>query len=346
MTLSYRWGTLPALKLTRSTAQAFHGGMPFLDLPQTFKDTIKVARRFSVRYLWIDALCIYQDSYEDWERESSAMQDIFANSACNIAATASINPEGGLFRRRRLTDVQPGYLIASLLCSDEETYCIFDALYWDRQITTSPLHRRGWVFQECILAPRVLYFGEDQILWECFMGKKCEAFPRGVSLLRALKNLDMSSRSLDLNLLTISPLSPENAFEFWNKIIEIYSLCELTKPSDKLIALSGLAHLFQAATGQEYIAGVWKSHIKEFLDWRVYKPRAKISSAYYAPSWSWASINGPVQPCGVTNGSVYLIDVLDAKVSHSEIDPLGQVFSGSIIIKGFCAKNLLSHFSP
>ena len=334
MTLSYRWGSLPTLKLTRSTAQAFHCGMPFLNLPQTYKDTVKVARRFSVRYLWIDSLCIFQDSYEDWERESSAMQDIFANSACNIAATASINPEGGLFRRRRLKNVQPGYLIASLLCSDEEKYCIFDALHWDRQITTSPLHRRGWVFQECLLAPRVLYFGEDQILWECFMDKKCEAFPQGVPLLRTLKDLEMFSRSLNPNLQTTTPPLSQNAFDFWNKIIESYSLCELTKPKDKLVALSGLSHLFQAATGQEYIAGVWKSHLKEFLDWRVYKPRAKFSSAYYAPSWSWASIDGPVQPCGITNDKVYLIDVLDAEVLHSVVDPLGQVFGGSITVKG------------
>ena len=332
MTLSYRWGSLPALKLTRSTAQAFHCGMPFLNLPQVYKDTVKVAHWFSVRYLWIDSLCIFQDSYEDWEKESSVMQDIYANSACNIAATASMNPEGGLFRRRRLEDVQPRYLRATLICSDEENYCIFDASYWDRQVATSPLHRRGWVFQECLLAPRVLHFGEDQILWECSMDRKCEAFPRGVPLLRSLRNSGMFSRSVDLDLQTTSSLS-RHAFEFWNKIIESYSLCELTKPSDKLVALSGLAHLFQAATGQEYVAGVWKSRLQEFLDWRVYKPRAKVST-YCAPSWSWASIGGPVQPCGITNGSIYLLSVLDVNVSHSMIDPLGRVLSGSIVVKG------------
>lgn len=92
--------------------------------------------------------------------------------------------------------------------------------------------------------------------------------------------------------------------------------------------------MFQAVTGQEYIAGLWKSHLVEYLDWRVYKPRAKISSEYRAPSWSWASVDGPVQPCGITIGSTYLVNVLKVNVSHSKIDPLGQVLSGFIVVKG------------
>jgi len=339
VTLSYRWGFSPALKLTCSTTQEFYRGMPFSILPQTYKDTVKIARRFSVRYIWIDSLCIFQDSREDWERESSTMRDVYANSACNIAATASTNPEGGLFRERQLRDVQPGNLTVSLLTPEEENYCVLEGLYWNCQITNAPLHRRGWVFQECILAPRVLYFGKDQILWECFKERKCEAFPQGIPLIRTLKNLELFSYPADTNTDTNSPLS-RDAFEFWNQIVDAYSQCELTRSNDKLIALSGLAHLFQAVTGEEYIAGLWKSRLKESLDWRVYKPRAKVSSSYHAPSWSWASIDGPVYPCGITTGSTYLIDILDTGVSNSKIDPLGQVYNGFIVVKGVLTETI------
>ena len=339
VTLSYQWGSSPALKLTCSTTQAFYQGMPFSTLPQTYKDIVKIARRFSVRYIWIDSLCIFQDSHEDWERESSTMRDVYANSACNIAATASTNPEGGLFRERQLRDVQPGNLTVSLLTPEEEKYYVFEGLYWDFQVTNAPLHRRGWVFQECILAPRVPYFGKDQILWECFKERKCEAFPQGIPLLRTVKNLEVSSCPADPNTDTKSPLS-RDAFEFWKQIVDGYSQCELTRSKDKLIGLSGIARLFQAVTGEEYIAGLWKSHLKEFLDWRVYRPRAKFPSSYHAPSWSWASIDGPVYPCGITTGSIYLIDILDTEVSTSKINPLGQVYSGFIVVKGFLIETI------
>lgn len=98
LTLSYRWGQNPHLKLLSSTFEEFCKGKLIQDLPRTFRDTVVVARKFGIRYIWIDSLCIIQDSMEDWIRESEYMQYIYSNCACNIAAAASIDPEGGLFR--------------------------------------------------------------------------------------------------------------------------------------------------------------------------------------------------------------------------------------------------------
>ena len=78
------------------------------DLPRAFQDMITVARRFSIRYIWIDSLCILQDSKEYWEKEASMMQDVYVNSSCNIAAAASTDPHGGLFRSRHAFDIQYG----------------------------------------------------------------------------------------------------------------------------------------------------------------------------------------------------------------------------------------------
>ena len=267
------------------------------------------------------------------------MRDVYANSACNIATTASTNSEGGLYRERQFRDVQPKNLTVSLLTQEEEKCYVFEGLYWNFQVTNAPLHRRGWVFQECILAPRIFYFGKDQILWECFKERKCEAFPQDIPLLRSLKKLEVLSCPADPNTDTNSPLS-RDAFGFWNQIVDGYSQCGLTRSNDKLIALSGIAHLFQAAIGEEYIAGLWKSRLKESLDWRVYRPRAKVPSSYHAPSWFWASIDGPVYPCGITTGSTYLIDILDTEVSNSKIDPLGQVYSGFVVVKGFLIETI------
>jgi hypothetical protein len=69
MTLSYRWGQNPTLLLLGSNINSLRAGRPIYDLPLTFREFFTVARRLSIRYVWIDALCIIQDSSRDWETE-------------------------------------------------------------------------------------------------------------------------------------------------------------------------------------------------------------------------------------------------------------------------------------
>jgi hypothetical protein len=65
--LSYCWGTLPTVTTTSSTIQERINGMALESLPQTYIDAVKICRKLGIRYLWIDALCIVQDSIEDWK---------------------------------------------------------------------------------------------------------------------------------------------------------------------------------------------------------------------------------------------------------------------------------------
>jgi len=41
-------------------------------LPQTLRDTIIVARRLGINYLWVDTFCIIQDgdNKQDWKAEA------------------------------------------------------------------------------------------------------------------------------------------------------------------------------------------------------------------------------------------------------------------------------------
>ena len=77
--LSYCWGTKPVerlLRLLESTVESLSLEQPIDNLPKTFRDAMSVAQRFGVNYIWIDRLCIFQDSPDDWKREASSMQDI------------------------------------------------------------------------------------------------------------------------------------------------------------------------------------------------------------------------------------------------------------------------------
>jgi len=55
---------------------------------------------FSVKHLWIDALCIIQDFLEDWIYESEHMESVYSHIYITIAAAWAAKPDEGLFKER------------------------------------------------------------------------------------------------------------------------------------------------------------------------------------------------------------------------------------------------------
>lgn len=108
-TLSHCWGgiTSEIPSLTTSNYERFLQRIDIMDLPQTFQDAIQLTRHLGIRYLWIDSLCIIQDSREDWLDQSAVMGSVYQGSYLNIAATKSTDPYGGLFTTRNPFVVTP-----------------------------------------------------------------------------------------------------------------------------------------------------------------------------------------------------------------------------------------------
>ena len=64
--LSHCWGTGgDILKTTTESQSKFHVQVPWEEIPKTFRDAIDICRRLDIQFLWIDSLCIIQDSDED-----------------------------------------------------------------------------------------------------------------------------------------------------------------------------------------------------------------------------------------------------------------------------------------
>jgi hypothetical protein len=165
-TLSYRWNQSGAalFQTVKSNLAAYNLSIPLPKLPQTMKDAILITRRFGIRYLWIDALCIIQDSEGDWQAEAKEMARIYKNSLLTIAAAADITEETqGCFRPRTRLQIRP-----------------FDAnfpwpsgfvryIFADRRVTQdaarplSALDTRSWVLQEQLLSPRVLSYSNGEL---------------------------------------------------------------------------------------------------------------------------------------------------------------------------------------
>jgi len=137
------------------------------------------------------------------------------------------------------------------------------------------------------------------------------------------------------------------AYNIWERIVEAYTACQLTKAEDKLIALSGIAKHMQPILGNdEYLAGLWRKFLPSQLLWTVNHGRQSNHEpslrpeVYRAPSWSWASVDGEIS-VGATTENGILVEVLDAQTTPVTADPTGQISAGYIVLRGLLKKTKL-----
>ncbi|KAK2040738.1 heterokaryon incompatibility protein [Colletotrichum somersetense] len=352
-TLSHCWGSAQFLQLKKSTYDEFQKGVRLDKLPKTFQEAIQVTRRLGVRFLWIDSLCILQDrdDLSDWLVEAAQMHKVYSHSFCNISAAGARDSSKGLFLGRdpRISHTTDVRICLEGLGLQSETGCmdcsILDLIFWGNNIGQCPLNTRGWVLQERLLSPRVLHFARDQLFWECREHTAAECYPE--SLPMALRNgvpanfkkLDPVARSSRLAASGITSNDPMFYHGVWNSIIRAYSNTRLTKSSDKLIALSGVAKYFATRINDFYVVGMWRRYLASSLLWQVEK-QAQVDGSpstrpetYRAPSFSWASVDGAVITAPPTDTNL-LIEVVDFHLDYVSADTTGLVRGGYIDLKG------------
>ena len=335
--------------LTTDLEQDYKRQIPWDILPQTFKDTIKVARKLriilGVRYVWIDALCILQDCNEDWRQEGRKMGDIYSFSLCNFAACIGPNSFWGLFHDRDPFSSHTCIVQAQI---DEKPKCFFEVENCERlrtDIENSELESRAWVLQEIFLAQRVLYFASQGIVWECSSLCAQEGAPSREMIGYPIKREILHGRE-GLSVSGKETLRSEDAdyqlYRKWMNMVRNYTGRRLTRSSDKLVAISGLAKHIAAtlATKDVYILGLWKRNLLLQLVWKVsIGQRTSRPEPYRAPTWSWASVDGTIYNSRTTQEAVEHTSAL-AKVEDLQIDyvvpedPYGQVKSAKIFLQG------------
>lgn len=99
VTLSHCWGKSPFLTLMKENFHQMKVSIPIALIPQVFQDAILVAIELGFQYIWIDSLCIIQnsDGGVDWLQESPTMDRIYSGSVCNLSATGFYDGRKGLF---------------------------------------------------------------------------------------------------------------------------------------------------------------------------------------------------------------------------------------------------------
>ena len=285
--LSHCWGGRISFVLKNDNADDLKQGVHVSELPLNFQQAISVAHFLGIRYLWIDSLCIIQDSKSDWEQEAGRMKSVYKNAFLVIAATGAEDSNAGLYFDRNIHLLLPVSIDISWVGIPQGTYKVYDGYLWEENIVEAPLNQRAWVLQERLLSRRMVHFGKDQIAWECQASRACESFPDEIPPL-SLPFEDLFS--LRTELLHQGTTLTSN---LWPKIAEEFASGGLTQETDKCIAISGIAEEIHAYTGDMYYGGLWRNCFVPQMSWTIHRlsnERHGISprrSKYRAPSWSW-----------------------------------------------------------
>ncbi|KAF2096901.1 HET-domain-containing protein, partial [Rhizodiscina lignyota] len=160
--LSYVWGKVDQLKL--SLAKIFDwkdpGSLLDVQLPATIRDAISVCQLLGLRYLWVDSLCIVQDSPAEVTSQTQNMDAIYRMAYLTIIVAAGDDSNHGIPSIQSREAVQyigqaQGVQIGTTLALGRN------------EILSSTWNSRAWTLQEYALSHRRLIFTSRQIFYSC-----------------------------------------------------------------------------------------------------------------------------------------------------------------------------------
>jgi hypothetical protein len=350
LALSYCWGTSQTMTTSKATLTLRRAGIEFQDMPRTFQEAILLTHKFGLQYLWIDALCIIQDDARDWAIESEKMDSVYRDAYFTIAADVGSDSNSGFLVSRFQ------YTQQRLACrGDSGRYCQVGCRFrqTERQHQYSEstpfphlaLANRAWAYQESLLSKRILHFGDTELCWVCNEGARCEctshrhADTKSGRLLRNPPPGHRFKREQDLT-------------RVWQRIVEDFTKRDLTHRMDKLPAISGVAWQMARflsvvdsrgiSAGDRislYYAGLWLEDLPVSLLWNAMPDRSREHTRppqYRAPSFSWASLDGPVAFVRWFH-LPSAINIEEIECVPKGPDPAGQVSSGYLTVEGMFA---------
>lgn len=344
--LSHSWGSresrkTPVPKTNSANIDSRMDGILWQDLTKTFQDAITITRRLGLGYIWIDSLCIVQDDKNDWTLEASRMALNYQNAHFVIAATRSRTGDDGCFSQR-----SPSHKI-----SLSDTKGNIHTVYVKKEIShrdfaespatfnTMPLFARAWVFQERLLATRVIHYTNHEIMWECKQSLLCEC--QGIESGRDWSHgKNTGNFKLDHGQLLIGKNDMLRRYQHWSKIVAEYSVRSLAYDSDRLPALSGIAGQIHLPEMGRYLAGIWENSLPQALLWKTMVGiveknwEKRRPTEYRAPSWSWASVEAECRTWipDPEDEVDFHCRILDVQCTLASQDPHGHVSDGYLLL--------------
>ncbi|KAI0908557.1 heterokaryon incompatibility protein-domain-containing protein [Ustulina deusta] len=272
------WGKLSEVErfcaFNRNISQ-LKESVDFNAVPKTFRD------------LWIDSLCILQDNKNDWEYESTRMEQVFSSAYCTIAASSSKSSVEGFLNYREprpCVKVETGKRTLYVCPNIDDLY---------RDVDLGELNSRGWVLQERALSRRTIFYTSTQVYWECGAGVRCETLAK-------LQN----SKAAFLG----DAKFPDSALEYYRDgrqmlvqdLYERYSGLAFTTDWDRPIAILGLQERLARAFKTQAAFGFFSTYFARLLLWKCRNRlmtciTQQPGSSCRVPTWSWFSKVGAIQ---------------------------------------------------
>lgn len=341
--LSHRWGKQKLITTGRSTISERMKAIPFNALSDTFKEAMFFASKLGFEYIWIDCLCIVQDDEADWRSESSRMGIIYREASLVLSIA--------LETEKIVKDMVHGYSQGFLVprspsyrfpnkhrkyeCEPEEFIVHEPLMHMNVQENLPdedrwPLFTRGWTLQERLLATRVLHITPNEVIWECKTEACCECYFLDDHRCSWKTNFDRMLRK--------GPSSDELAAE-WRQLVRKYTDRSLSRDSDRLLAISGLAQQCNHPDLGPYRAGIWGNYLLQMILWfkntEAGGPKGhRRPASYIAPTWSWASLIGYVDwnHSGLISTTDFVADIIDSTCETDPENPFGAVSKGHLVV--------------
>lgn len=329
--LSHCWGNEQPTTTTTLNLERYQERIEWEVLPPLFKDAVTLCRKLGFQYLWIDSLCIVQNSTTDREKQSSQMGAIYSNAVLTIAAASSRSEKESFLTPRESTFCH-GHEFDFRGRASMENSIVGVRNIGPPTNTTQWLSTRAWTLQEELLSTRLLRYDQTELRWECRTLTTCECNAHPIDELKECPSLASVHNS------------PHSLHIQWPGLVENYSSRQLIRTSDKLPALAGIASSIAKQSGFEYLAGVWKESIARDLAWRVAWGTFQ-SPNYIAPSFSWASMGGCVSYDKKTLGETIIEEatVCQSQIFLKGINPFGEVTAGFIVLQAAVTELILKY---
>ncbi|KAM7211998.1 hypothetical protein V8F06_012627 [Rhypophila decipiens] len=356
--LSYVWGPKQEYVLTQASLDKMQTGLDLTRLPRTLLDAIEATHQLGFEYLWIDALCIIQDSVEDKAQELPLMADTYKESSLSIVVASAAAAGDGFLKPpdppRFFVDpfeVKVGDL--------DEPLALTLGYRAPYRASADPISSRAWTLQERVLSRRLLIFSSSGVMWMCRetfhnpSGAPDAGPPYQTSLsliyMEGDGNSDEDGNEGEGKADT--EVRASEIRETWMSIRADYTEMDLSYCTDKLPAISAIAAEMAKQTGWTYLAGMWEENLFSELHWRstrqipshdqtlgILKPEKARNIGYLAPSWSWASVGlGGIVDSEDERADRHVFDFAILKCHVDPIDPafpFGPVRAGYLQVYG------------
>ena len=345
--LSHYWACSKPIKTTSLNVHERSAGVQWDDLPEVFKETIRLSLRLGIRFIWIDSLCIIQGDERDWLTESPKLGAIYQNAYVVFAAhehTLALKKKEEKCTQEGITD--------SIANFGDTDVMVRQSIDHDNFVNpadnTHSWFGRAWCFQERLFGSRILHFGgtDGEISFECNEYTHCEC--GGMAHVKQ-DGADSTwnhqkahfARTLEKSEALQSEDRIELAWRTYNALCENFTSQGLTHSADTLVAFSSLIARMSPYLG-EHFAGLWKHNILVGLQWESVDGRkSQRHLSYVAPSFSWASRSGPIV-WYISDGYLRsssdkctFAEVLDIRCDSTPGSVFGRYLSGYIKLRGY-----------